>query len=189
MSPQLSKRKFNHYFFRLTFNPTNGWDCGLFAIAFATELVHGSDPSLCHFDTGTMRQHLLCCLEKGYTCPTFCAKRREEFLWEARWRSQLKNIFTVHVGKSMTKHAPWLPATIAINGFTRTVRILMSTNPTKRLSGSVLHVQIPWLAFPSRIVMFPHVHFNCDELMYILLWIIYLMLVINRWGQQHFWFI
>ena len=54
----------------------NGWDCGLFAIAFATELVHGSDPSLCHFDTGTMRQHLLCCLEKGYLSHFPCHKKR-----------------------------------------------------------------------------------------------------------------
>ena len=54
----------------------NGWDCDLFAIAFATELVHGSDPSLCHFDTGTMRQHLLCCLEKGYLSHFPCQKKR-----------------------------------------------------------------------------------------------------------------
>ena len=54
----------------------NGWDCGLFAIAFATELVHGYDPSLCHFDTGAMRQHLLCCLEKGYLSHFPCQKKR-----------------------------------------------------------------------------------------------------------------
>ena len=37
----------------------NGSDCGLFAIAFATELVHDQDPALCHFDTTCLRQHLL----------------------------------------------------------------------------------------------------------------------------------
>jgi len=43
----------------------NACDCGLYAIAYATELVHGCDPALCLFDNGDMRQHLLCCLEKG----------------------------------------------------------------------------------------------------------------------------
>lgn len=43
----------------------NSSDCGLFAIAFATELVHGCDPALCQFDVADLRQHLFQCLERG----------------------------------------------------------------------------------------------------------------------------
>ena len=39
-------------------------DCGVFAIAFATALVLGSNPSELFFDQLKMRQHLLQCLEK-----------------------------------------------------------------------------------------------------------------------------
>ncbi len=44
---------------------TNGSDCGLHAIASATELAHGFDPVFCQWDTDIMRQHLLSCLENG----------------------------------------------------------------------------------------------------------------------------
>ena len=40
-------------------------DCGLFAIASATELVFGVDPAICSWDCTRMRPHLLSCLEKG----------------------------------------------------------------------------------------------------------------------------
>ena len=43
----------------------NQHDCGLFALACATELVHGCDPTVCHWDVPKMIHHLLCCLEKG----------------------------------------------------------------------------------------------------------------------------
>ena len=43
----------------------NLYDCGVFAIAFATELAHTSDPVACRWDCKRMRQHLLSCLEKG----------------------------------------------------------------------------------------------------------------------------
>ena len=33
-------------------------DCGLFAIAFAVELVHGNDPAVSHFDVANLRRHL-----------------------------------------------------------------------------------------------------------------------------------
>ena len=54
----------------------NGSDCGLFAIAFATELIHGFDPALCHFDTAVMRQHLMKCLENGHLSRFPCTKTR-----------------------------------------------------------------------------------------------------------------
>ena len=44
---------------------TNLSDCGLFAIAFTTELAHGQSPLLCDFNTSLMRSHLLTCLEDG----------------------------------------------------------------------------------------------------------------------------
>ena len=55
---------------------TNGNDCGLFAVACATELVHGFDPVSCHWDTPKMRQHLLVSLEKGYLDRFPCIKRK-----------------------------------------------------------------------------------------------------------------
>ena len=40
-------------------------DCGLFAIAFATALCQGVDPTTCSFNQSTMRNHLLQCFESG----------------------------------------------------------------------------------------------------------------------------
>ncbi len=36
-------------------------DCGLFAIAFATAVAYGKDPSQCNFDQAKMREHLYKC--------------------------------------------------------------------------------------------------------------------------------
>ena len=41
----------------------NGSDCGIFAIAFATSLVYGSNPQDFTFDIPKMRLHLLQCLK------------------------------------------------------------------------------------------------------------------------------
>ena len=41
------------------------YDCGLFAIAFATTLVHGELPGRFLFDQDSMRRHLVRCLELG----------------------------------------------------------------------------------------------------------------------------
>ena len=43
----------------------NGSDCGVFAAAFATALVHGVLPSLLEFDTTKLRKHLCECLKAG----------------------------------------------------------------------------------------------------------------------------
>ena len=43
----------------------NGSDCGVFAAAFATALVHGVPPSLLEFDTTKVRNHLCECLKAG----------------------------------------------------------------------------------------------------------------------------
>ena len=44
---------------------TNGSDCGLFAIAFATSLVLGSIPQDMTFDIAKMHPHLEACLRVG----------------------------------------------------------------------------------------------------------------------------
>ncbi len=41
------------------------YDCGLFAIAFATALAFGEKPELFFFDRSKMRVHLWQCLERG----------------------------------------------------------------------------------------------------------------------------
>ena len=43
----------------------NGPDCGVFAIAFGTPLVHGVPPNLLEFDTTTLRNHLCACIKAG----------------------------------------------------------------------------------------------------------------------------
>lgn len=42
----------------------NNFDCGLFALANATELVLEKDPKLCFYDVSRMRPHLLSCLDE-----------------------------------------------------------------------------------------------------------------------------
>lgn len=42
-----------------------GSDCGVFAIAFATCLVHGTEPQIIMFDIPQTRPHLLNCLKAG----------------------------------------------------------------------------------------------------------------------------
>ena len=44
---------------------SGGYDCGLFAVAFATSLVHGEQPGHFLFDQEKMRPHLLKCLQNG----------------------------------------------------------------------------------------------------------------------------
>ena len=43
----------------------NAYDCGVYAIANATELAQGRDPVLCVWKTNDMRKHLISCLESG----------------------------------------------------------------------------------------------------------------------------
>ena len=45
---------------------SGGYDCGLFAIAFATAIVFGKEPGLFSFDQSKMREHFRKCLEQGY---------------------------------------------------------------------------------------------------------------------------
>ena len=48
---------------------TNGQDCGVFAVAFATSLPNGEDPTNVTYDVQQLRPHLLSCLDQGYLVP------------------------------------------------------------------------------------------------------------------------
>lgn len=60
----------------------NGVDCGVFAIAYATELAHGQDPVRCQWATHdrSMRKHLLKCLEDKKVTPFPLEKERRTTL-------------------------------------------------------------------------------------------------------------
>ena len=61
---------------------SGSYDCGLFAIAFATAIVLGKQPGLLLFEQSKMRQHLKKCLEEG-TIKMFPVKRM-------RWGMKVK---------------------------------------------------------------------------------------------------
>ena len=46
-----------------------GTDCGLFCLAYASELADGNDPTEMKFDQSAMREHFLNCLEKNEITP------------------------------------------------------------------------------------------------------------------------
>lgn len=73
----------------------NSYDCGVFALACATELAHGTDPVLCRWDGERMRQHLIQCLESGYLThfPTL-GKRRVPLGMRVR-KSIVEDIYCV----------------------------------------------------------------------------------------------
>ena len=54
----------------------NSVDCGLFAVAFATDLAADTDPTLKNFDASLMRSHLLNCLEANEMKPFPVTKKR-----------------------------------------------------------------------------------------------------------------
>lgn len=57
----------------------NGSDCGVFAAAFVTALVHGVPASLLEFDTTKLRNHLCECLKAGKleNCSLYCSEFRK----------------------------------------------------------------------------------------------------------------
>lgn len=54
-------------------------DCGLFALAFATDLCHGLDPVNQKYEQKSMRQHYVRCLENGAMVPFPKTTRRVPF--------------------------------------------------------------------------------------------------------------
>lgn len=55
---------------------TNSHDCGIFAVACATSIVHGIDPVLCQWESHQMREHLVQSLEKKQLTPFPIVKER-----------------------------------------------------------------------------------------------------------------
>ena len=54
----------------------NAWDCGVFAIACATDIAHDRDPVLSQWDSTYMREHLESCFEQHYMSPFPTVKKR-----------------------------------------------------------------------------------------------------------------
>ena len=77
---------------------TNLSDCGLFAIAFATELASQQSPLLCEFDTSKMRSHLLTCLNDGVLKPFPYKKKRR-----CPFGSQVRKSIHVPVSRIISK--------------------------------------------------------------------------------------
>ena len=48
---------------------TDGWNCGIYAVAFAAELLDGKSPADASFDVRRMRPHLFRCLEEKKLIP------------------------------------------------------------------------------------------------------------------------
>ena len=47
----------------------NSVDCGVFAVAYATSILHGQNPEDLNYDTCSLRQHLLTCISSGIFTP------------------------------------------------------------------------------------------------------------------------
>ena len=47
----------------------NAFDCGVFAVAFATDLVYGKDPAVQYYDTIKIRNDFLHSLQSRVTTP------------------------------------------------------------------------------------------------------------------------
>ena len=60
-----TKEKQMRYIVKSCQRQENGYDCGVFAIAFATSVAFGQDPSTIVYDTKLLRKHLVNCLKKG----------------------------------------------------------------------------------------------------------------------------
>lgn len=74
---------------------TNSHDCGVFAVAMATELALGGDPASCRWDTKKMRQHLKACLEKGTMVHFPTIGRRRIALGSRVRRTVLERVFCI----------------------------------------------------------------------------------------------
>ena len=75
-----------------------GSDCGLFSLAFATDLCHGIDPTNQKYNQGSMRQHYVNCLENGAMSPFPKTEKRVP-----RYLGSHLLLFTVCVGYHMTE--------------------------------------------------------------------------------------
>ena len=77
-----------------------GSDCGLFSLAFGTNLCHSIDPTNQKYNQGSMRQHYVNCLENGAMSPFPKTEKRGHVTWAG---SSHLLLFTVCVGYHMTE--------------------------------------------------------------------------------------
>ena len=68
-------------------------DCGLFALACATELVHQRDPTVCSWDVPNMRKYLLHAFEAGKIDGFPCVKNRRVALGMRVRKSIIESIY------------------------------------------------------------------------------------------------
>jgi hypothetical protein len=61
---------------------SNGYDCGVFAIAFATSLANGEDPASRLYNPKKLRAHLVDCLASGTLTPFPSDPIRAKRSWE-----------------------------------------------------------------------------------------------------------
>ena len=73
----------------------NSSDCGLFAIACATELVEGFDPATCHWSCSQMRSHLMQGLVEGKLKRFPCTKKRRVPFGRRVRKSEKKLIYCI----------------------------------------------------------------------------------------------
>ena len=65
----------------------NSYDCGVYALAFATELAFGFDPAICLWDHGQLREHLLLCLESRKMARFPVLER-----WSLSWEDEYEDL-------------------------------------------------------------------------------------------------
>ena len=64
--------------------PSGSYDCGLFALAFATAIVNNCDPTALKFNQVQMRQHFFKCFKEGLSMfPTFSPSRRSHGIFSS----------------------------------------------------------------------------------------------------------
>ena len=73
----------------------NSYDCGLFAVACATSIVHGVDPVLCQWDRSKMREHLICSFENKELTPFPITKERRVPLGRRVRSSDVEELFCI----------------------------------------------------------------------------------------------
>lgn len=76
-------------------------DCGLFALAFATDLCQGLDPTTQRYDQALMRQHYVTCLESAKVIPFPKTIRRVMSLKTRHWYKFFANVDCQMTRKNM----------------------------------------------------------------------------------------
>ena len=57
---------------------SNSVDCGVYAIAFLTDLFYGKDPASCRYASTKVRNHFVTCFENGHLTTPFPSSEVKE---------------------------------------------------------------------------------------------------------------